>query len=103
MLAATRTTPGEEPPPPGTWHLTLGPTVIQVVDAGGFRFSQELADKGDVLELGRYLGGDGIFCENDQPSAYTWRVNGDELTLVAKDDHCRDRRLILEAEWQEVG
>jgi hypothetical protein len=94
---------GEEPPPPGTWHLTLGPAVMQVVDAGGFRFSQELALNGDEFEVARYLGGDGIFCENDQPSTYRWEREGDQLTLVATNDVCPDRKLILESDWQQVG
>ena len=98
-----RTTEGQEAPPPGTWHLTLGPSVMQVVDASGFRFSQELAMNGDEFEIGRYVGGDGIFCEDDQPSTYRWERDDDQLTLVATNDACPDRKLILESAWTEVG
>jgi hypothetical protein len=97
------TTEGQEAPPPGTWHLTLGPSVFQVVDAGGFRFSQELALNGEEFEIGRYLGGDGVFCEDDQASTYRWEHDGDQLVLVAIDDACPDRKMILESEWNEVG
>ena len=98
-----RTTEGQEAPPPGTWHLTLGPSVMQVVDAGGFRFSQELAMNGEEFEIGRYLGGDGVFCEDDQPSTYRWERDGDQLVLIATDDACLDRKGILESEWTNVG
>jgi hypothetical protein len=98
-----RTTEGQEAPPPGTWHLTLGPSVMQVVDAGGFRFSQELAMNGEEFEIARYLGGDGVFCENDAPSTYRWHRDGDQLVLSAIEDACLDRKLILESEWTEVG
>ncbi len=98
-----QTTEGQEAPPPGTWHLTLGPSVMQVVDAGGFRFSQELAMSGEEFEIGRYLGGDGIFCEDDQPSTYRWERDDKQLTLEATNDACPDRKAILESTWQEVG
>lgn len=98
-----RTTEGQEPPPPGTWHLTLGPSVMQVVDAGGFRISQGLAMNGEEIELGRYLGGDGLFCENDRHSTYRWEHDGDQLLLFATDDACPDRKMILESEWKKVG
>ena len=98
-----RTTEGQEAPPPGTWHLTLGPSVMQVVDAGGFRFSQELAMNGEEFEIGRYLGGDGVFCEDDQPSTYRWEHDGDQLVLIATDDACLDRKGILESQWTKVG
>jgi hypothetical protein len=101
--AEITTTPGQEAPPPGTWHLTLGPTVIQVVDAGGFRYAQELTVTGETLEIERYIGGDGIFCEDDKPSTYSWRLDGDRLTLSPTKDECPDRMLILDAEWRKVG
>ena len=96
-------TPGQEVPPPGTWHLTVGETVIQVVDAGGFRFSQELTVSDGTLTLERYLGGDGVFCEEDAPSSYTWKLEGDELKLAAEEDDCRDRVSILGATWHKTG
>jgi hypothetical protein len=95
-------TPGQEPPAAGTWHLSLGPTVIQVVDAEGFRFSQELTVSGDTLEIERYLGGDGVFCDEDGPSSYRWKVDGDELTLSPRSEECPDRESILDATWRRA-
>ena len=96
-------TPGEEPLAPGTWHLTLGPSIIQVIDASGFRISQELKVDGDALEIERYLGGDGIFCENDAASSYRWELEEDELSLTPQRDECADRKAILGATWQRMG
>ncbi len=101
--AEIRPSPGEEPPPPGTWHLTIDQGVIQVVDPGGFRFSQELTVEGDTLRIERYLGGDGVFCKDDGPSSYTWTRDGDELTLAREHDRCPDREAILGATWRGAG
>ena len=95
--------PGEEPLAAGTWHLTLGPSIIQVVDASGFRISQELTVESDALEIERYLGGDGIFCEDDAASSYRWQLEEDELTLTPQRDDCADRKAILGATWQRMG
>ena len=94
--------PGQEAPPAGTWRLTVGETVIQVVDPGGFRFSQELIINGPTFEIERYVGGDGIFCEDDKASTYRWELAEDELTLAPENEDCRDRELILGATWRKV-
>ena len=96
-------TPGEEPLATGRWRLTLGPSIIQVTDASGFRIAQELSVEGDALEVERYLGGDGIFCEDDAASSYRWDLEGGTLTLTPENDDCPDRRAVLGATWEKAS
>jgi hypothetical protein len=46
----------------------------------------------------------GAFCGPDGPAAaYSWAVNGNELTLTARSDPCRNRRAVVEGTWTHRG
>jgi len=93
---------GWEPPPAGTYRLTLSSATIVVVDPDGFSIAQELTMTGDTLTIGRYVA-EGAFCRVDRRSSYRWEIAGDELVLSPKIESCGDRKAILTGTWTKTG
>lgn len=102
---AARRRKGEQTPSPGKARLVIRERVMQVFVPEGFSISQELTVTDDEWHIGPYLGsGMDAFCaEGDRPATYTWKLEGDELTLSPKDEACPDRDSTLTGTWTKGG
>jgi hypothetical protein len=94
-----RTAETPQPPPAGTYRLTLSSGTIVVVLPDGFSIAQELTATGGALTIGRYIG-EGGFCPDDRESSYGWEIAGGELVLSPRTESCGDREAILAGTWK---
>ena len=101
--------PGQGPPPPGKYRLTVaqgpGGDVLKVGDPGGFVVAMNLEAGDGLLELPSYVDLDkGTFCGPEAPieASYRFETDGDALQLEASPpDGCADRDSILTGTWQK--
>ena len=99
---AAKRAEGQEVPAPGRHRLVVNQGVMQVFLPDGFQISLELTVEGDTWRIGRYTGGQGVFCTDSGPATYTWKLDDDELTLTATSDACADRDSTLTGVWTKT-
>ena len=96
---------GQDKPHPGPLELALEEGTLTMTDAGaGVTIRQDFSATSDgAFRIGAYQAPEeGSFCgpEVSQTASYTWRRNGDVLTLAARQDECADRDSILSGDWR---
>ena len=97
--------PGQEKPEPGPLELTLNDGTLKMTDVNAqFSILQDFSATSDgAFRLGAYQHPEeGSFCGPDIPqtATYSWKMNGDVLTLKAQDDECADRDSVLSGRWK---
>ena len=97
--------PGQGQPEPGPLKLALEDGTLTMTDVGaGLTIRQDFSATSDgAFRIGAYQAPEeGSFCgpEVSQTASYTWRRNGDVLTLAARQDECADRDTILSGDWR---
>jgi hypothetical protein len=92
---------GQQVPSPGKVRLVVRDGVMQVFVPEGFSISQELAITEDEWRIGPYFTED-AFCPGDRPTRYSWKLEGEELTLSPKDEACPDRDSTLTGTWTRI-
>ena len=95
--------PNQVTPPIGKMTLKLTDSGIAVVDPTGFEIAETAAVGTDAsLEIQTYVDPQkASFCgpEAPQNASYTWKLDGEALTLSPVEDRCADRNAILTGTW----
>ena len=91
-------------PAPGALTLKLTDGTVSVTDDTGFEVA-ELSKLGTdaSLEIQSYVDpSKASFCGPDAPqnASYTWKLDGDALTLSPVEDRCADRNSMLTGTWK---
>jgi hypothetical protein len=97
--------PNQEKPGPGPQELTFSEGTLKLISPHPqVTILQDFSATSDgALRIGAYQRPDkGSFCGPDVPqtASYTWSLDGDVLTLKAKEDECADRDSILSGSWK---
>jgi hypothetical protein len=96
---------GQSKPEPGPLELTLTEGTLEMTDRhADVTILQDFSATSDgAFRIGAYQRPEeGSFCGPDVPQAasYAWSLDGDVLTLTAKEDRCADRDSILSGSWE---
>ena len=94
-------------PAPGALTLELTDGTASVTDDTGFEVA-ELSKLGTdaSLEIQSYVDpSKASFCGPDAPqnASYTWKLDGDALTLSPVEDRCADRNSMLTGTWKRAA
>lgn len=97
--------PEQERPAPGPLALTLTDDTLKLRDPRlDVTVLQDFSATSDgAFRIGAYQHPEtGSFCGPDVPqtASYTWKLDGDVLTLTAKQDACADRDSLLSGAWR---
>jgi hypothetical protein len=96
--------PGQSPPPPGKYTLTLQAATLIVRDPTGFAIAEELTPTATTLTAGRYRGKDSFCATKTGAATYGWHlVSGDRLILAPRSERCADREAVLAGTWRRAG
>ena len=94
-------------PAPGALTLKLSDGQISVTDDAGFEVAELSKLSNDAsLEIQSYVDpSKASFCGPDAPqnASYTWKVDGDTLTLSPVEDRCADRNSMLTGSWKRAA